>query len=272
MYTPMGSSPDPVATSTPLLDFRHVTVLNGGKRGIHDVTLRITAGEHVAILGPNGSGKSTLIKTITRELYPLPTANHVCQLFGEDAWEVKELRKRLGIVSNDLQAWCARDITGFDLVLSGFFSSIGLWPAFVVTTDMVARARAVLEQLDAPHLGDRVLTEMSSGEARRLLIGRALVHDPVGLILDEPANSLDFRAAHEFREAVRRLARSGRTIVMVTHAIADVIPEIDRVVLLKEGGVVRDGPKGDVLTSASLSELFGLPLRVGESDGYFHIW
>src|SRR5579872_1179533 len=102
-----------------LLDFHHISVMRGEKTVLHDVSLRIQAGEHVAILGPNGCGKSTLIKTITRECYPLARAESSLMLFGQDSWNVFDLRKLLGVVSNDLMSTCTRDITGIEVVLSG---------------------------------------------------------------------------------------------------------------------------------------------------------
>src|SRR6266436_7806098 len=108
--------------------------MRGEKIALHDLTLRIGVGEHVAILGPNGCGKSTLIKTITRECYPLALSGSSLTILGYDSWNVFELRKLLGIVTNDLIATCTRDITGLEAVLSGFFSSIGLQPYHHVTS------------------------------------------------------------------------------------------------------------------------------------------
>ena len=262
----------PTPHSPPVLDFRNVSVHRGARPALHDVNLRIEAGEHVALLGPNGSGKSTLIQVISREIYPELNPATSCELFGETTWNVFQLRSRMGIVSNDLQATCARDITARELVLSGFFSSIGLWPANIVTEAMEQKARAVLELLEVPHLAERSLREVSSGEARRLVIGRALVHDPTALLLDEPTNSLDFRAAHELRTIVSKLAQAGRTIIMVTHTIADVLPEIGRVILLKDGRVVRDGSTESALTTQSLSQLYGMPLQVERRGAQHVIW
>ena len=256
----------------PLLELRHVTVRRGVKEGLRDVSLNIHSGEHVAIIGPNGSGKSTLIKVITRELYPLARPDLVCRMFGQETWDVFELRSRFGLVSNDLQATYARPITAYEAILSGFFSSIGLWPAHQVTSAMEAKARSVMARLEVSHLAERAVSEMSSGEARRLLIGRALVHDPQALLLDEPTNSLDFRAAHEFRAIVSKLAQEGHTIVMVTHTVADVLPEINRVVLLKDGRIHGDGPVEQMLCAPVLSDLFGMPLRVAHEDGRYGIW
>jgi iron complex transport system ATP-binding protein len=256
-----------------LLDYQNVTIYRGERVALDRVTFSLGEGEHVAILGPNGSGKSTLIKTLTRECYPY-RGNGPCRLriLGRDAWSVFELRAMLGIVTNDLIAACTRHVTGRETVLSGFFSSIGLWPHHEVTPEMEQKAAEILERLEIAHLAGRYLDEVSSGEARRLVIGRALVHDPSALVLDEPTNSLDMRSTYELREMVRAIAQAGTAIVLVTHHLADIIPEIDRVILLDDGRIVQDGPKRDVLTSASLSKLFGVPVEVAERSGYYQWW
>jgi iron complex transport system ATP-binding protein len=167
---------------------------------------------------------------------------------------------------------CTREITGFEIVLSGFFSSIGIWPNHHVTDEMRAKALDVLELLEAPHLADKPVDEMSSGEGRRMLIGRALVHSPKALLLDEPSTSLDLLAQHELRETIRRLAQSGMGIVLVTHHLSDIIPEIERVIFMREGRIVGDGPKRDMLTAGSLRGLFGLDVELAQRDGYYHLW
>ena len=256
-----------------LLDFRNVSVARGLKTVLHDITLRIAPGEHVAVLGPNGCGKSTLIKTITRECYPLMQDGSSLTILGRDRWNVFDLRSLLGIVSNDLMSTCTRDdITGREVILSGFFSSIGLQPYHAVTPQMEAKTAAVLARLEVPHLAGRSMTEMSSGEARRVLIGRALVHDPSALLLDEPSNSLDLHAMQELRLLMRKLAQSGIGILLVTHQLSDIIPEIDRVVFLRHGRVFGDGPKRDLLTPGRLSELFGIHVDMAQRDGYYHLW
>jgi iron complex transport system ATP-binding protein len=255
-----------------LLAFHRVFVMLGGKRVLHDITLSIGAGEHVAILGPNGCGKSTLIKTITRECYPLALPGSALTILGRETWNVFELRPLLGIVSNELMRRCTREITGREMVLSGFFSSIGIQPYHEVTAPMMDKTEQVLQLLEVPHLADREMTEMSSGEAHRLLIGRALVHDPLALLLDEPSNSLDFRAALELRDILRKLAQAGTGILMVTHHLPDILPEIDRVILLRGGRVFADGPKNELLTTERLTELFGLPVELARRDGYYHFW
>jgi iron complex transport system ATP-binding protein len=257
----------------PLIEFKDVTVFRGEKTALDGITLSIQTGEHVAILGPNGCGKSTLIKTITRECYPRYSGNGAgLRIFGQECWNVFDLRALLGIVSNDLMQSCARDISGREAILSGFFSSIGIWPNHHVTPAMEAKADAILSLLEISHLADRDVNEMSSGEARRILIGRALAHDPKALVLDEPTASLDLHAMHELRAILRKLAQAGTSIIVVTHHLPDIIPEIGRVILIKKGRVLRDGAKQDVLTSELLSELFETPVELVERDGVYQIW
>jgi iron complex transport system ATP-binding protein len=258
--------------SVPLIQFENVTIQRDDRIVLDRIDLSIAQGEHVAILGPNGSGKSTLIKVISRELYPLLKEEPwSLQILGRDRWHLFELRNHLGIVSNDWMQMCTRDFAGFEMVLSGFFGSIGIWPNHKVTAEMERKAREVMTLLEIEHLAGRNTDEMSSGEARRILIARALVHDPQALVLDEPTSSLDLHATYELREIFRKLARNGISIIMVTHHLPDIIPEISRVVLIRNGRVFCDGPKDQVIHSGTLSGLFGIPVEVLERNGYYHV-
>ena len=233
--------------------------------------MRIDAGEHVCILGPNGCGKSTLIKTITRECYPVARGGSEISIYGKQIWDIFELRLLLGIVSPDLLASCTTTATGRDVVLSGFFSSTRVFPHHQVRKDLRQRADTLLERVGAAHLADRPVVEMSSGEAKRILIARALVHSPKTLLFDEPSNTLDIAAQYQLRETMRQLARDGIGILLVTHHLPDIIPEIERVILLREGRVLADGPKPDILTPEMLQRLFGVPVTITRDDGYFHL-
>jgi iron complex transport system ATP-binding protein len=259
-------------SSLPLIDFRNVTVRRGERIALDCVTLSIAQGENVAILGPNGSGKSTLIKAIARDLYPLVKPEPwSLRILGSDRWNLFDLRNRLGLVSNDWMQLCARDYSGFEIVLSGFFGSVGIWPYHAVSEEMEHKARTVMELLEIAHLAERATNEVSSGEARRILIARALVHDPGTLILDEPSTSLDLRAGCELRDILRKLAGGGIGIVMVTHHLPDIIPEMRRVVTIRDGRIHGDGPKELVLSPPSLESLFGTPVEVLERGGYYHV-
>lgn len=259
--------------SDALIEFENVTVLRGSTRALDRLSLRIEDGEHVAVLGPNGSGKSTLVELLTREVYPLADETGSClRILGRERWELFELRGLLGIVTNELVRACTRDHTALQTALSGFFGSIGVWRPDAVTPSMEAQARSALELTGVAHLAERPLSEMSSGEARRAVVARALVHRPRALVLDEPMNSLDLRARRELRAAMSRLARAGVGIVLVTHELEDIVPEITRVVTLRSGRVLHDGPKGSVLVRERLSELFGTEIEPRQTGGVYHAW
>jgi iron complex transport system ATP-binding protein len=255
-----------------LLDLQNVTVMRGQKVVLENFSLRIRGDEHVAILGPNGCGKSTLIKTITRECYPVAQDGSSMTILGQDRWDVFELRSLLGIVSNDLMSKCTGEACGRDVVLSGFFSSTRIFPHHTVDPKHRSLADDALAQLQITHLANRPVAEMSSGEARRVLIARALVHKPRALLFDEPSNSLDVFARHSLRQTMSSLARAGIGIILVTHDLSDLIPEIERVLLMSSGRIVAEGPKQKMLEPERLETVFGIKVEVAWHDGYFHLW
>ncbi len=250
----------------PLIEIRNATIWRGRTRVFDALTLTIERGEHVALLGPNGSGKTTLLMAITRELYPVASDNTVFRILGRERWNVWDLRRHIGIVSHDLQARYAPGSTALDVVASGFRSSIGTH-----CEDETERGRAleILRDLCIDELRDTPFRRMSTGQQRRCLLGRSLVHEPDTLILDEPTAGLDPAGSADYLARIRALAADGRSLVLVTHHINEIPPEIDRVVLLRDGAVVGDGNKREMLTSERLSRVFGTALTVHELDDYF---
>ena len=241
------------------------------------ISLTVGAGEHTAILGPNGAGKSVLVNLLTHQDRARATADGASpvRVFGDDRWNVFELRSQLGIVSADLHHRFVEGnsegrVAGEAAVLSGFFASQGILRHGVVTDEMRRQAADALARMGASHLAGRPLNEMSTGEARRVMLARALATAPRALVLDEPTTGLDVAARHSFMERVRQIARAGTTIILVTHHIEEIIPEIDRVVLLRRGRIAADGPKQAVLTAARLSDLFDAPITLDEQNGYYH--
>ncbi|WNY25675.1 ABC transporter ATP-binding protein [Methanolapillus millepedarum] len=253
----------------PVIDFQNVSVIKEGRLILDHVFVQIGADEHVAIIGPNGSGKSSLIKVMTREYYPIDVPGLSTKIMGDDVWNVFDLRKRLGIITTDLQNTCLRDTTVFDTVLSGYFSSIGIYDIFEVTLEMKVTVLEILRFLGIGHLAEQKMTKISTGEARKTLIARALVHDPKALILDEPTNSLDMKSIFQFRKTISTIAKAGKNIILVTHDLADIIPEISRVILIKDGKIFADGKKEDILTNENLTALFEVPVTVEKHGDYY---
>lgn len=252
----------------PLLDLVNVTVRLGAHTALDRVSLRIGQHEHVAILGANGSGKTTLLRLLLREVYPLQTADMSMQVLGRDRWNVVEMRSTFGIVNQELVQQCRRHRLGvLETVVSGFFSSVGIWPNHLVTDDMREQAGAALARVGATALAGRRVHELSSGEARRVLIARALVHHPRTLVLDEPTNSLDPVAMRELRTQLAALMDEGVHLLLVTHHLHELLPGIDRLVLMRQGRVAGDGSRAELLREDVLSDVFGGPVQLVERNG-----
>ncbi len=258
-------------TEPPLIDIHNATIWRGTTRVFDNLSLSIEQHERIAILGPNGSGKTTLLKTINRELYPVVAADSWVRILGSEHWNVWDLRKRIGVVSHDLHNQYTPRTTAIEVVVSGFYSSIGVHGLLAerVSQEQVAKARDILRILGMDALRTTPLQSMSTGQQRRCLLGRALVHEPDTLILDEPTAGLDFAASFDYLQRIRELADSGHNIVLVTHHLNEIPPEVERVVVLNDGAVIADGEKSTVLTGEFLSSVYGTAIRVTELDGYY---
>jgi iron complex transport system ATP-binding protein len=249
-----------------------VSVIRDERKILDIKNLIIGSDENTAIIGPNGSGKSTLIKLITAKIYPSWTGGEtVCKMFGQSQWNVADLRSNLGIVTNELQYDFYDNIAGLDAIISGFFASIGLFKNHKKTKEMENKAQEMSDFLEISHLNNRYINEMSSGEARRFLIARALVNNPKVLVLDEPSNSLDIASVIKFHTIIKKIVQSGTKVILVTHFISDIIPELKRFTLLKDGKIFADGKRETVFTSSNLSSLFERSVDLIEKDGLAQI-
>lgn len=258
-------------TEHALIDIENATFFRGRNKVFDGLDLKIEQGELVAILGPNGAGKTTLLKAINREIYPVVDPRARVRILGRSTWNVWELRKEIGIVSDDLQVRYNRKTTAAGVVLSGYFASIGSHGllASKVTPEQRSRCRDVMQQLGIDSLSEVPLKNMSTGQQRRCLLARALVHQPATLIFDEPTAGLDLAASFDYLARIRRLVAEGRSIVLVTHHLNEIPPDVERVILLRDGKIVADGAKQDVLTVEKLRDTYAVPLRLKIVDGYY---
>jgi iron complex transport system ATP-binding protein len=254
------------------IELKKVSILRGDRKILDDINLDISSGENVAVIGPNGSGKSTFIKLITGKIYPSYVVDGmVCRLFGHSRWNIQDLRSMLGIVTNELQYDFHNEITGFEAVLSGFFSSVGISNNHTVTKEMIKKAGDIIDFLDVSSIRNKKLETMSSGEARRFLIARALVNNPKVLVLDEPSNSLDISSSLKLHNTMRKISYSGTKIILVTHLVSEIIPEMNRFVFFKCGKIFADGKRSEVFTCDKLSSLFDMKVRLDENSGLCQI-
>jgi iron complex transport system ATP-binding protein len=252
-----------------IIEIKHITAYRGHTRVFNDLSLDIATGCHTAILGPNGAGKSTLLKLLSRDIYPVQRQGSSIRLFGQERWNLFDLRAHFGIVSHDLQHEYWGHVRSLSVILSGYYSSTDTWAHQQFSADDRARAEDIMERLGVAQLKDRTFATMSTGEQRRFLLGRALINDPDTLLLDEPTSGLDLKACFQYLDIVRGLMQAGKTVILVTHHIHEIPPEVSRVVLLKDGTVVADGAKEEILTSARLSRLLNTPIELVRANGFY---
>ena len=254
-----------------IIEMKDVTVYRGETQVFDRLSLQITQGCNTVILGPNGAGKSTLLKLLMREIYPVQYNGSFVRVLGRELWNVWELRRHFGIISSDLQQEYRGSVRGMDVMLSGCYSSIDTYAYQRFSAEDEGRAARIMDVLGVAELRDKDFAAMSTGEQRRFLLGRALINSPGTLILDEPTSGLDLKSCFQYLEIVRGLMRTGTTIVLVTHHIHEIPPEISRIVFLKGGRVIADGEKAKILTSENLSHLFDTPIKLVQADGYYQV-
>ena len=263
---PSSTSIEPAEASA-ILEVTDVSVVRGSTTILDQLSVSIALGQHTALLGPNGSGKSTLLKLLMRRIYPS---------FGESEWNVWDLRTRLGFVSSEVDQHFLSGRSGklsAELaVLTGFFSSELEPDPEHITESMREAAADALERMQMTHLARRPLAHMSTGERRRTLLARAIVHRPEALVLDEPTSGLDLRAQFQLLDDLHRIAQSGTTLILVTHHMHEILPCIHRTVLLEKGRVAFDGLTSQAMESRLLSQVFGCALSSTQTpSGYWQV-
>ena len=231
----------------------------------------INQGERIVVLGPNGSGKSTLVKLLTKEIEPVWRETPPVLFMGQPDPSEETLIETVGLVSTDVQERMMVHRTVFDIVLGGFFGSVGVPFHIGASDEQVEQARKAIREIGIPSLSERDMLTLSTGQARRALIARALINGPALLIFDEPTSGLDPEGAWNMRQSLSALAKAGHTILVITHNVSDIMPEFDRVVMLQDAHIVADGPKEEVLTTQKLRHLFSVPITLVETDGRYHL-
>lgn len=231
----------------------------------------IEQGERIVVLGPNGSGKSTLVKLLTKEIEPVWRETPPVLFMGEPDPSPETINETVGLVSTSVAERMMVHRTVFDIVLGGFFGSVGVPFHIGASDEQVEQARKAIREIGIPSLAERDMLTLSTGQARRALIARALINGPALLIFDEPCLGLDPEAVWNMRQSLSALAKAGHTILVITHNVSDIMPEFDRVVMLQDAQIVADGPKEEVLTTQRLRHLFGVPITLVETEGRYHL-
>ncbi|MHC9063820.1 ABC transporter ATP-binding protein [Nitrospira sp. CMX1] len=257
------------ADTKAIVEIRHATVYRGDTCVFSDFSFSLREGEHAVILGPNGAGKSTLLKLLSGEVHAMSKDETRWALFGEERWNVWDVRKQIGIVSHDLQRDYLICAEGLNVILSGFYACNDIYAYQEFSKTQKTRAYEVMQELGVMDLSGRRFGHLSTGEQRRFLLGRALVHDPPVLVFDEPTSGLDPKACFHYLDLLRSQISKGKTLLLVTHHLHEIPPEIDRVIFLKAGKIVADGAKSTLLTSDQISRLFDSKMTLVQANGWY---
>jgi len=256
-----------------ILNFENVHVSYDITPILEKINLEIKQGEHWTILGSNGSGKSTLIKLISNDLYPNMKYPHKKEIFGKSRWSIFDLKKNLGIITNDLHNYFGMNgkfLTAYEVILSGYFSTIGVFTHQDFTKEQHEKALEVLEYLEISHMKEKKVHQMSTGQLRRCIIGRALIHEPKAFILDEPTVGLDIKTQDSFIKLIRKLSKKA-SIILVTHHIEEIFPEVSHIALVYNKTIFKQGKKKEILNSKNLSEIFEIDIKLEEENERYYI-
>lgn len=246
-----------------IVEIFNTSVIKNDFKLLDSISLIIKKGEHSAIIGPNGSGKTSLLKLITKDYYPVFNGkNSYVRIFEKNNLDIFQLRKKIGIISDNLQNAYNFRCIGRNVILSGFFGSVGIYEYQEITEKMIQKTDEILDFLEIGHLSQKKLDEMSSGEVNRFFVGRALVNDPEVLILDEPTTNLDIKSTDIFLSYIQKITKKEKSIIMATHNLHDIIPEIESVIMMKNGKIFKNGRKEELLTSENMSGLFDCRINV----------
>ena len=251
-----------------LIQIRKANVFLNSKQVLYDIDWTMKSKENWAVVGVNAAGKTSFMKLIFGEIIPI-NGGEVRWFGNEEHSPLSDARKRIGFVSAEYQGNYAPTILGKDVVVSGFFSSVGLYKR--ANRNQKKTANSWMEFLGIQGLSNQPISHISYGEARRLLLARALVNRPELLILDEPCSGLDIPTRERFLQTLQKLAKTKTQMIYVTHHIDEILPITTNVLLLKNGSIFLQGEKNKILTGPKLSDAFDCHIGLKKNSGRYWV-
>ncbi len=256
---------------SPWLEFCNVEAWSKDHKIFSSLNLKLYLNEQTVILGPNGSGKSSLIKLINRSLYPIVKENSSLKLFNSETINIMDIRSRVGFVSAEIEERIKPGTKAWEVIYSGYLGSIGLGICNIVDKDLKENTLKLMNFLNLESIKDMNFEYLSEGQKRYVIIARSLINNPEILIFDEPTIKLDIKAKYQLLNILNKLSEAGKTIVQVTHQIDTITKGSTRIIFLKKGCIIDDGPVNVMLTSEKLSKLYDLPLKLINSNTCWQI-
>ncbi len=263
-------------TQAPAVDVSDLTVVRNNTTILDRVGCRLQRGQYTAILGPNGCGKTTLSRVLLGQMF---ATSGTVRILGETLGrtDVRVLRRRIGIVNpttdvghyHTTGAVVDANLSTTQAVATGFFGTVGLYDR--VSDAQLQRARELLAMVGLSHRMDHRFKLLSTGEQRRGLIARALVHVPELLILDEPTAGLDLAGREQVLATIERVLDppEAPAVLMITHHVEELSPQTHKVMLMNGGRIVATGTPAEIITPERLSNAFGCKVFVERVHGRY---
>ncbi len=249
--------------------FKNLNVWVGKRQILSNISIHIKFGENIVILGPNGSGKTTFLRLINRSIYPVESGKSSIKLFNKENINIWDLRRRVGFLFREMEERVNSKVSLYDLIGSGFTGTFNSSNSRFLSEENINRIERLLVELNLEDIRNEDFHLLSEGQKRRSLLARALVYEPEILVLDEPFSNLDIKSNSIFNKILERLNNKSVNIIYVTHSLESILPQTNRVLLIKNGKIIRDGTPENLLTSEILSNLYNISIKVIKQGNYW---
>ena len=249
--------------------FKNLNVKIDQKKILSNINLNLNIGENTLILGPNGSGKTTLLKLINRSIYPLAEKDSSFKLFNKENINIWDLRKEIGFLFKDMEDRVNKGVKLSDLIFSGFTGTFNSRYNKFLPKNNIDKFERLIIELDLINIINNEFNLLSDGQKRRAMIARALVYEPKLLVLDEPFCNLDLKSNFILNKTLKNLIKKSINLIYSTHSLETILPETNRVILIKDGKIINDGKPDELIKSNVLSNLFNIEINVVKEGDYW---
>lgn len=249
----------------------NINVYVDEKEILSNININLRYGEITLILGPNGSGKSTFLKLLNRSVYPINAKPSSFRLFNKENINIWDLRKKIGFLFKEMEQRVNNGVKLYDVITSGFSGTFNSRYSKLLTEKEQKKVNSLINEWELNNIVNNEFNSLSDGQKRRALLARALVYKPNILVLDEPFCNLDIKSNLILNQNLNRLINQSVNVLYVTHNLESILPKTNRVILIKEGKIIKDGDPSEIITSEILSDLFEISIKVIEHNGYWRM-
>ena len=248
---------------------RGVDSYKNGYKVIKNLNIKFKLKESVVILGPNGSGKSSIVDLINRNLYPVEKDNKILKIFNKELIDIWELRAKISTVNNEIKKRIYPNMKVIDLLVSGLYCCY--CKVKNPNKSDMKLVNNLITSMSLQNIAEKEFFCLSDGEKQFALIARALIKNPIVLILDEPTTNLDLKSQIFLTDKIQKLTNTGISILCITHDINLINKNFNRVIFLKDRIIVEDGEPYQIINSKNINNLFDVNIKLRENDNGWDI-